>query len=403
MHEFRPGRITAFFTAVCLFLSVLAGEAWAQGGAQTVESNIIRLDLVPGRSYPITTPTPISRVSVANPEVADVVVLGDRELVINGKTSGETDVIVVGNDQLRRHYRVQVRSATDRRQIALSVRFAEVRKDFLRQLGVNALYRNKAGDVRAGTGIFRTDNVFGDQGDINLGNEAVRFGTVLTDFGSEELLALIDAEQQRGLARALAEPTIIAANREDASFLAGGEIPIPVIQSGGGGAAQVVIIFREFGVRLNFNGEILNDSLIKLKVRPEVSSLDFANAVLFSGFRIPAIRTRRVETTIDIKRDNSVIISGLFNEERERVRTGIPLLVDIPILGSLFGSTRWQTNENELLVVVTPTLLDPNRMRPRDLLRTIPDSTLPARDAIDKRLPPRGTQPADPNPRRPRN
>src|SRR5215212_474251 len=160
LHEFRPGRITAFFTAVCLFLSVLAGEAWAQGGAQTGESSIIRLDLVPGRSYPISTPTPVSRVSVANPEVADVVVLGDRDLVINGKQSGETDVIVVGNDQLRRHYRVQVRSATDRRQIALSVRFAEVRKDFLWQIGVNALYRDKAGNVRVGTGVFRTDNVF---------------------------------------------------------------------------------------------------------------------------------------------------------------------------------------------------------------------------------------------------
>ena len=386
MHEFRPGRITAFFTAVCLFLSVLAGEAWAQGGAQTVESNIIRLDLVPGRSYPITTPTPISRVSVANPEVADVVVLGDRELVINGKTSGETDVIVVGNDQLRRHYRVQVRSATDRRQIALSVRFAEVRKDFLRQLGVNALYRDKAGNVRAGTGIFRTDNVFRDNGSINVGSEAVRFGTVLTDFGSEELLALIDAEQQRGNARSLAEPTIIAANREDASFLAGGEIPIPVIQSGGGGASQVVIIFREFGVRLFFNAEILNDSLMKLKVRPEVSSLDFANAVLFSGFRIPALRTRRTQTTLDMRPNSSLIVSGLFSNEREMVRTGIPGLMDIPLIGVLFGSTRWQNNETELVVIVTPTVLDSRNPRTSDVVPVRPDTALPAREVLEPRL-----------------
>jgi pilus assembly protein CpaC len=208
---------------------------------------------------------------------------------------------------------------------------------------------------------------------------------------------LLTAEEQKGRARTLAEPNLLAANKEDATFLAGGELPIPVVQSGGGvpgGQSNVTVQYKEFGVRLKFNAEIVSDSLIKLYVQPEVSSLDFGNSILISGFRIPALRTRRVETTLDVMRDQSMIISGLFNNEQERVRTGIPYLQDIPILGSLFSSTRWQTNETELVIVVTPVLVDPRDPRPQDILRLMPDTALPARDAIQKRLQPANKPPS---------
>jgi pilus assembly protein CpaC len=130
-----------------------------------------------------------------------------------------------------------------------------------------------------------------------------------------------------------------------------------------------------------------------------VSSLDYGNAITLQGFRIPALRTRRVSTTVDVRRDESLIISGLFNEERERVRTGIPLLMNIPILGHLFSSTRWQRNETELIAIVTPTVFNPLSPRARDTLRVLPDTTLPAREAIEKRLP-AAPRPA-PSPRRP--
>src|SRR5690606_41370050 len=148
-------------------------------------------------------------------------------------------------------------------------------------------------------------------------------------------------------------------------------------------STRVAIEFREFGVRLGFAPQILNDSLIKLRVRPEVSSLDYANAVILSGFRIPALRTRRVESTVDVRAGQSVVLSGLFNDEREQVKTGIPFLQDIPILGLLFSSTRWQNNETELVVIVTPHIIDPLAMPRHRAPAILPDTALPARESLD--------------------
>lgn len=381
-------RLALWVAPVCLSVVLPASKVPAQ--QQAPAPAITRVDLPTGRSYPIETTVPITKVSVANPDVADVVVVDERNVVFNGKAAGETDVILWGLNAPRRHYRVMVHAPSDRQQILISVKFAEVRRDVVRNLGVSGLYRDPR--FRAGTQTFNSDN------SINPATGAVTipagslFGTVLTDFGTDNFLALLQAEEQKGRARLLAEPNIMAANKEDASFLAGGEIPIPVVQ-GGGSNQGVSIVFREFGIRLTFNGEIISDSLIKLKIRPEVSSLDYTNAVLLQGFRIPALRTRRVESTIDVRRDQSLIISGLFSDEREKVRTGIPLLMDIPILGTLFSSTRWQSNQTELVVVVTPVMVDPMRVRATDVLHFVPDSALPAREALQKVLPPSSAAP----------
>jgi pilus assembly protein CpaC len=350
-------------------------------GAQT--GDISRVDLSIGRSLPITESVPITRVSIADPEIADVVVIGTREIVINAKTAGETDAILWLADGRRRHLRVFVRSAPDRMQIAIYVKMAEVRRDVLRQFGVSALYEDRG--VRVGSGRFRTTDVLDQSGNVSIGSDA-GFVTVLTDFGTKNLLAILEAEEQNGRARTLAEPNIMASNREEATFLAGGELPIPVLQGGDLASQRVTIIYKEFGVRLRFVGEIVSDSLIKLTVSPEVSSLDFGNGINFSGFQIPAFRTRRVTTTVDVRRDQAMVISGLLSSERERVRTGIPLLQGIPIIGNLFSSTRWQTNDSELLVVVRPVLIDPYAPRVQDVLRLKPDTTLPAAPAIEPRL-----------------
>lgn len=344
--------------------------------------DIQRVDLSIGRSLPITEPVPITKVSIANPDIADVVVIGTREIVINAKTAGETDAILWLANGTRRHFRVFVRSAPDRMQIAIYIKMAEVRRDVLRQIGVSALYEDRG--VRVGSGLFRSDDAFTPDGKIVLDGEG-GFLTVLSDLGTKNLLALIELEEQNGRARTLAEPNIMAGNREEATFLAGGELPIPVLQ-GGDLNNRVSIIFKEFGVRLQFVGEIVSDSLIKLTVRPEVSSLDFVNGINISGFRIPAFRTRRVETTLDVRRDQSMIISGLFNSERERIRTGIPFLQNIPLLGALFSSSRWQNSDSELLVVVRPVVVDPFAPRVQDILRMQPDTALPARETIEPRL-----------------
>jgi pilus assembly protein CpaC len=387
----RPSR----FLSSALSCSVLAAFALvttvpshvvhAQTPA-TQSTEVIRTEIIAGRSLPITDGGVINKVTVANPAVADVVVIGEQEVVINGIAAGETDIILWGPTS-RRHYRVVVRSSPERRQVLLSVKFAEVRRETLRQIGTSLLYRPAPGTTRVGTGVFGT-------GDPSPGGSvlpsASRYLTVLSTFNSKELLGLLDAEEQLGNARSLAEPNLMAANREPATFLAGGEIPVPVVQgsTGGAGSNAVTIEYREFGIRLEFIAEVLSDSLLKLKVRPEVSTLDYGNAILLSGFRVPALRTRRVESTVDVLEDRSLIISGLFNEEREQVRTGLPFLGAIPILGQLFASSRWMRNESELIVVVTPVIMDPNNPRAADLMNLSTDPNPPALPALQKRIPP---------------
>ena len=378
-------------------LTLLAGVALAATlpeRASAQSGPVIRLDLPVGRSYPLTTPVGITKVSIANPDVADVVVIGTRELVINSKGAGETDAIFWLANATRLHYRVSVHSPADRQQVALYIKIAEVRKDFSRRFGLSGLYRNKG--TRVGNNRFNTDNVFDDLGNIILPSDA-GFFTILTDFGTKHVLGLLEAEESSGNAKTLAEPNLLAGNKDTATFLAGGEIPIPIIQpSAQGGNSSVSIQYKEFGVRLKFLAEILSDSLVKLAVTPEVSSLDFVNGVDISGFRIPAFRTRRISTTVDVRRDQSMIISGLFNNEQEKVKTGIPLLKDIPVIGDLFSSSRWENNESELLVIVTPVIVDPLDPRPQDVLKLLPDTALPAREAIKKRLDDASKRPPSP-------
>jgi pilus assembly protein CpaC len=347
--------------------------------------NIERISLGLGRALPLDLPGAVTQVTITNPDIADVVLLTERSVVVNAKAVGETDVLLSGATIGRRHLRISVGTGQDRRQVSLGVKFAEVRKEALLELGVSGRVDSKNGASSVGTGLL-SPSVDGSAPVAATG--AGRFVSGITTFGTDQLTAYLDAQQQAGRARSLAEPTLLANNREEASFLAGGELPIPLAQPGMGGQTLVTIVYRPFGVQLKFTAEVINDSLIKLKVAPEVSSLDFANAVLISGFRVPALRSRRVETTIDVRPGQSLIISGLFNEERESVRTGIPGLMSIPIIGMLFSSNRWQRAESELLVVVTPNLVDPNNPRAVDRIRFTPDTTRPATEALQKRVPP---------------
>lgn len=373
----RVARVALLFLGVLAAAPVLAQQA----------TPVTPLDLPVGRSFPLSTDTAVTRVSIVNPEIADVLVISDREIVINSIASGETDAIIWLANGQRTHYRISVHAPADRKQIIIGVKFAEVRRDALRELGVSGLWRDQR--TRVGSGIFNTDNSFADDGTISLPPTS-RFGTVLTDFGTDKLLGFLEMQEQKGNARLLAEPNLMAGNKDSATFLAGGELPIPIVQPGAGSAqaAGITIQYREFGIRLKFIGEIISDSLIKLTVTPEVSSLDFANAITLQGFRVPAFRTRRVSSTLDVRRDQSLIISGMFTGEDERVKTGLPLLMDLPILGQLFSSTRWQRNESELIVVVTPVIIDPMAPRQQDTLRFSPDTTRPASDALRRRIPP---------------
>jgi Flp pilus assembly secretin CpaC len=353
-------------------LGLLVGALPAYGQDIIVGGDVTPMDLSIGQSIPMTTFTTIQRVSVTNPDIADVLVISDREIVLHGLMPGLTDFLIWQVDGGHFHYRVRVHSPTDRKQVMLAVRIAEASKDVLRQLGVSFLWQGWE-NVRAGTGQFATG------GTDETGNPVIQdrgqFATVLSVGDIRNLTALLDLAEQSGGFKTLAEPNLVAANGEEASFLAGGELPVPVAQpTGSGQVGAVTIVYREFGIRLNFVPEILSDDLIKLAVAPEVSTLDYNNAIVTAGFLVPALRTRRAATTVDLMQGQTLAIAGLLSNQEEKTRVGVPILKDIPILGYLFSSERFERNETELLVLVTPVIVDPREPLP------VPESPEPPED-----------------------
>jgi len=176
-----------------------------------------------------------------------------------------------------------------------------------------------------------------------------------------DLAVLIKALQQNNTLQILAEPNLMTESGKDASFLAGGQFPFPVLQStgGGGGFAGITIQFRDFGVRLNFTPTVMPDGLIHLKVAPEVSSLDFSNALTIQGFLIPALSVNRAESEMDLRDGQSFAIAGLLDNRVTQQFQKIPGIGDIPILGKLFQSRSLNKSRNELLIVVTPHIVQP--------------------------------------------
>jgi len=181
--------------------------------------------------------------------------------------------------------------------------------------------------------------------------------------------------QSRGLFQSLAEPNLVAESGKEASFLAGGEFPIPIAQ-GSGANIGVSVQFKEFGVRLSFVPTV-NGDRVHLKVRPEVSVLDFANAVVFSGFRIPALTTRRTETEIELRDGQTFAIAGLLNNSMTQTLSKVPGIGDIPILGYLFRSKAARKDQTELVVMITPVILPQDSTGVTDRLPRIQEPYLP--------------------------
>jgi pilus assembly protein CpaC len=182
--------------------------------------------------------------------------------------------------------------------------------------------------------------------------------------------AMIHALKNQGALRELAEPNLIAMDGQTASFLAGGEFPVPVLQGGGGGggAAAISVEFKAYGVRLNFKPTIIDEDHIRLELEPEVSTIDFANGVKLNGFVIPALRTRRAKTGIELRDGQSFALAGLLENSESRSLSKVPVIGDVPILGALFRSKEFQKNETELIFFVTAQLVKP--VSPDDLPRT---------------------------------
>ena len=378
--------------------------------------------LLVGRSVVVDVGSAIARVSLTSADVADAVVTSASQLLVNGKTPGTISMyvwersgglhryeVVVQrdlahlNEQMKRLFpgesidaqssgkgivlsglvsnketfdkafvvaggyvekadevvnMLQVQESTASNQVLLRVRFAEVSRSAITDLGAS-LFTGANGykDVLARSTTSTVAPVF-DNSDPQ--REKLVFSDFLNLFlfdAKHQLGTVIKALQTKGQFQSLAEPNLVAESGKEASFLAGGEFPVPIAQ--GGQSNAISVQYKEFGVRLNFTPVIHGDR-VHLKVRPEVSTLDFANGVLLNGFRIPALSTRRTETEVDLNDGQTFAISGLINNSMNSTLQKIPGIGDIPILGLLFKSKAPNKDQTELVVMITPQILPRN-------------------------------------------
>ncbi|MGH7540202.1 MAG: type II and III secretion system protein family protein [Gemmatimonadota bacterium] len=397
--------------AAIAFLALLSGAraAYAQESQEIV--------LTVGSSTVVTAGSTLSTVTIGNPDVADVQAVSATEVLVNAVGPGSTTLILfeqagprslytirvtVDVSWLQRQYdtlfpeeaievtalgRTVILSGTvrdplvaqkaqtlagqlgenvqvldnlvipDPGQVLLQVRFAEVSRSWLQEIGPTLVTyegENVAATLPSPIENVRTPTSEEDAV-AEVFSDAVNFFIFHDPSG---VAAFIRALQTRGLFRSLAEPNLLAMPAESASFLAGGEFPFPVLQGGGGNNA-VTIQFKEFGVRLNFVPRITNSGAIRLWVAPEVSSLDFANGLTISGFNIPSLLSRKAETVIELQDGQTFAIAGLVDNSLVESISKVPLLGDIPILGELFKSREMRQNRSELLVLVTPRIVQP--------------------------------------------
>jgi pilus assembly protein CpaC len=408
-----------------------------------------QLHLLVGRSLVITSPARIRRVSLADPAIAEAIVVSPTQVLVNGKAPGGVSLLLWDDQDQSQAFEVSVdidvlslvekihqvfpaepvqvetskdvvmlsgrissaavadkilevvKNATPKvtslmqvpgpqtAEVLLEVKFAEVERSALNQFGINLLSLPNAKNVGAISTQQFSPPTLGQVGGAGGGNSSSSSsttpGSAPVAFNLSSLLnlfifrpdinlgATIQALQNKNILQILAEPNVLTASGKEASFLAGGEFPFPVIQSaGGGGAPTVTIQFKEFGVKLNFTPTVMPDGLIHLRVQPEVSALDFANALTLQGFVVPAISTRRVTSEMDLRDGQSFAIAGLVDNRVTELLSKIPGIGDIPILGKLFQSRSMNKSKDELLVIVTPHIVHPLEVEAKR-----PDMTYP--------------------------
>ena len=400
--------------------------------AQAPEGGPAPLRVMVGKSLLINTTERLKRVSVTDPNVADAIVVTPTQILVHGRSPGEVSLLIWDEAERSRSFDLRVdvdvtacaeeihrifpeerievspsRAAivlsghvstedvakragmiaqaysknvvnvltfgpVGSQEVLLEVKFAEVDRNALTQLGVNIFSTgatNTIGTITTqqfgATGAQQvTDIVPRPPGTGFTTNQTIQDALNLFLFRPDiHLGVVIKALQQKNLLQILAEPNLIAMNGKEASFLAGGQFPFPVVQPGAGFTA-VTIQFKDFGVRLSFTPEIMPNGDIHLKVAPEVSTLDFSNALTISGFVVPALSTRKAETEFEMQDGQSFVIAGLMDNRVTNLYSKIPGLGDIPILGNLFRSKNLQKSNSELMVLVTAKKVSPDRVAP---------------------------------------
>jgi pilus assembly protein CpaC len=384
------------------------------------------LDVPVNKSQVIRADRPYSKALIGSPDIADVLPLTDTSLYVLGKKAGTTSLtlydrsnhliavvdVVVGPDvmTLKRQLSdlmpanvISARMANDSivlegtvpsaidadkavqiaetyapgkvvnllslgsaQQVMLEVRFSEMKRSALKQIGVNWDVLSDAGKLAgvSGGGASLTPDATTGLGVLKHGAITDSFGIISRAFRGlgENFNVTLDALEKKGAVTTLAEPTLIALSGETASFLAGGEFPVPTVQSGSSGngnGSAISVEWKPFGVSLAFTPTVLADGVINMVVQPEVSSIDPTASIVVNNLTIPGLQTRRAKTTVEIRDGESFALAGLLRKDFQDTIRQVPFLGSIPIIGSLFRSTGFQHEETELVIIVTPHLVRP--------------------------------------------
>jgi len=429
------------------WLLTLGAVLWAMGGSSATGADLLDrmknqeitqvLRLRVGHSKVLQSTFAITRISVADPEIADIILISEKEVYVNALAPGVTNLslwgasrfttamVVVEADvsllkeklhQILPKEKIGVEAAGDSvvlsgevsgpvaqdtaislalpfaggkkekvinllhvggvQQVLVEVRLAEIARTMLDRMGINVNAISPKGNfgvqainsLAAITGLARTINPSIGPAQGSSGAP----GTVFTQGLSPNLTAMagfmgggllwtmfFDVLKQNNLGRILAEPNLVTTSGTEANFLAGGEYPYPVPQSGVGGGTTITIDWKKYGVMLRFIPTVLDDGKIAMKVDPEVSDLDFVNALVYQNITVPGLTVRRMSTHLEVKDGQTFAMAGLLKDEDRNVINKFPLVGDIPILGNLFRSSSWQRSQTELVVLVTPHIAKP--------------------------------------------
>src|SRR5712692_6172520 len=431
--EFAPVALV-LCASLCLGQQPAASAPQSQATATPAASEgPAPLRVMVGKSLLINTTDRLKRVSVTDPDVADAIVVTATQVLVHGRSPGEVSLLIWDEYERSRSFDLRVdvdvtaaaeeikrifpeeqievsasRSAivlsghvttedaakhagmvagaysknvinvlsfgpVGAQEVLLEVKFAEVDRTAVTQLGVNLFSTGAANTVGTSTtgqfGGFQVSRGAQTTGTTTTGtpnSTNINLSQALNLFlfrSDINLGAVVQALQQKNLLQILAEPNLIAVNGKEASFLAGGEFPFPIVQPGQGFTA-VTIQFKEFGVQLKFTPVIMPNGNIHLKVAPSVSALDFANALTISGFTVPALSTRKAETEFELQDGQSFVIAGLMDNRVTDLYNRIPGLGDIPILGNFFRSKSAQKSNSELMVLCTARRISPSNQPP---------------------------------------
>jgi pilus assembly protein CpaC len=421
-------------------MSAAPAQSSAPANTTPESTGAAPLRVMVGKSLLINTTERLKRVSVTDPSVADAIVVTPTQVLVNGLSPGEVSLLIwdelersrsfdlrvdvdisAASEEMHKLFPDEEISVTPSRnaivlsghvttedvakhagalasaysknvvnvltfgpvgaqEVLLEVKFAEVDRTAMTQLGIN-LFSTGSGNTPASitTGQFGGVTGLGainDTGSLTPFPVTANVTNALNLFffnPSVHLGAVIEALQTRNLLEILSEPNLIAVNGKEASFLAGGEFPFPVAQQNASGIATVTIQFREFGVRLKFTPIIQPNGNIHLHVAPEVSTLDFAEAVTVAGTTIPAISTRKAETEFELQDGQSFVIAGLLDNRVTNVGNKVPWLGDLPIIGNFFKSKSDQKSNSELMVLCTVHRISPSAEAPKTPLMPVPN------------------------------